>query len=175
MTRAGFVSCYVFVLYVAACHARAPEFHGELAAAAREIRHAGTPLACIAGVPDAAWGTLEGCSRNEGRTIRYYYLDSASRVVSVGSLTQLEAPGVNQLFDSLNAEAVARSGRPAVVCQRPDSGWNIRDERWDEGGTSRTLVLAVPNRDLRSSAFVQTARSLGKPSCGDHLSLPLRR
>ena len=78
-------------------------------------------------------------------------------------------------FDSRAAALTTEHGQPSLRCDYQDPGWLLRDWRWNAGRWHRTLIVAIPQTDLRVSPYVQRVAQLGSPECSERYSIPSAR
>lgn len=134
----------------------------------------GAAQRCPVAFPRAPFGMIRGCFTRAADTLRYFYADRGSRVISAGFRWPVSFEAADSVFASLEADAVSRQGAP-VRCDRTGGSWVELDRRWQDGDVQTAIVVSVPSRDLGVGPFVQVVKQIGSGRCERLLSVPLPR
>ena len=174
MTRAHHASVFGSALIILACM-HSGQINRELDPVAQRLFGSGPSLRCEGFQAHEVLGPLTGCWAKRTDTLVFLYYNGSGDVVSYGRNWTVDSAGAQSTYDSLARLLTNELHNPVLVCDTIESGWEIKDRRWNAASGHQALVLQFGRPDLGSGPSIKSVKQINQPSCSDRYPLPLAR
>jgi len=174
LTRAHQTFEFASALIILGC-VHSGRINRELDPVAQRLFGSGPSLRCEGFQAHEVLGRLIGCWAQRTDTLVFLYYNGSGDVVSYGRNWAVDSARARSTYDSLARLLTNELHDPVLVCDTIESGWEIKDRRWNAASGHQALVLQFGRPDLGSGPSIKSVKQSNRPFCSDRYPLPLAR